>query len=99
MASTSWALADFNKYEKNYSPFPTKEISIGASKIAILKLLDSNYELVKAGKDYEVLSYQQWISVGGLDYVGKTLYLKIESDQLAYWKITSDTVSIVPRSW
>jgi hypothetical protein len=27
----SWALTDFNKYEKNYSPFPTKEISIGAS--------------------------------------------------------------------
>jgi hypothetical protein len=64
-----------------------------------LKLLGSNYELVEAGKDYEILSYQHWVSVGVPDYVGKTLYLKLEGDQLAYWKITSYTVSIVPRSW
>ena len=98
-SGSSWAVADFNKYDKNYAPFPAKQLSIGASKDQVLSLLGSDYELVEAGSEYEVLVYQQWVSVAGPDYVGKTLYLKLESQQLTHWKITSDTVAIVPRSW
>jgi len=98
-SGTSWAVADFNKYDKNYSPFPTKKISIGALKSELISLLGSDYELVEAGQKYEVLAYQQWVSVAGPDYVGKTLYLKLENDNLTHWKVTDDTLSIVPRSW
>jgi hypothetical protein len=98
-SGSSWAVADFNKYDKNYAQFPTKQLSIGASKNEVLALLGSDYELVEAGSEYEVLAYQQWVSVGGPDYVDKTLYLKLENGQLTHWKVTSDTVAIVPRSW
>ncbi len=98
-SGSSWAVADFNKYDKNYSSFPTKQLSIGASKSEVVTLLGPDYELVEAGSKYEVLAYQQWVSVAGPDYVGKTLYLKLEDGQLTHWKITDDTLSIVPRSW
>lgn len=91
----SWAVTDFNKYDKNYERFPTKQLSIGASKDQVLALLGSDYELVEAGSEYEVLAYQQWVSVAGPDYVGKTLCLNLESGQLAHWKVTNDTVAIV----
>jgi len=98
-SGSSWAVADFNKYDKNYEPFPTSQLSIGASKDGVLALLGSDYEPVEAGSEYEVLAYQQWVSVAGPDYVGKTLYLKLEGGRLAHWKVTNDTVAIVPRSW
>jgi hypothetical protein len=98
-SGSSWAVADFNKYDKNYAPFPTKQLSIGAPKTEVISLLGSDYELVEAGSKYEVLAYQQWVSVAGPDYIGKTLYLKLENGQLTHWKVTDDTVSIVPRSW
>lgn len=96
---SSWALADFNKYDKNYAPFPTKQLAIGSSKNEILSLFKSEYELVEGGSRYEVWAYQQWVSVAGPDYVGKTLYLKLENGQLTHWKVTNDTAAIVPRSW
>lgn len=98
-SGSNWALADFNKYGKNYSPFPTTQLSINDSKSEVLSLLGSDYELVEAGSKYEVLAYKQWVSVAGPDYVGKTLYLKLVNSRLTHWKITEDTVSIVPRSW
>jgi hypothetical protein len=98
-SGSSWAVADFNKYDKNYAPFPTKQLSIGMSKNEVLALLGSDYELVEAGLEYDVLAYQQWVAVHGPDYVGKTLYLKLEHGQLTHWSITNDTTAIVPRSW
>lgn len=98
-SGSSWAVADYNKYDKNYAPFPTKQLSIGASKDQVFALIGPDYELVEAGSEYEVLAYQQWVSVAGPDYVGKTLYVKLESGQLTHWKVTNDTVAIVPRSW
>ena len=98
-SGSSWGTADFNKYDKNYAPFPTKQLSIGASKNDVLSMLGSDYELVEAGSEYEVLAYQQWVSVAGPDYVGKTLYLNLRNNKLTHWKVTSDTVAIVPRSW
>ncbi len=96
---SSWALADLNKYDKNYAPFPTKQLSIGAPKNEVVALLGPDYELVEAGSNYEVLASKQWISVAGPDYVAKTLYLKFTNGQLTHWKVTNDTVSIVPHSW
>ena len=96
---SNWALADLNKYDSNYAPFPTEQLSIGASKEEVTALLGADYSLVEASSQYEVLTYQQWVSVAGPDYVDKTLYLRIENDELTHWKITDDTVSIVPRGW
>lgn len=98
-SGSSWAVADLNKYDKNYLPFPTKQLIIGSTKKYIILLLGENYELVEAGSEYEIYAYQQWVSVTGPDYVKKTLYLKFINNQLKYWKVTNDTISIVPRNW
>ncbi len=98
-SGSSWAHADFNKYDQNYSPFPTQQLEIGASKDQIISLLGTSYDLAEAGSGYEVLAYPQWVSVAGPDYVGKTLYLKLVGKRLTHWKVTDDTVSVVPRSW
>lgn len=98
-AGSSWAVADFNKYDQNYAAFPTSQLTIGASKQETMSLFSYGYEPVEASSDHEVIAYQQWVSVGGPDYVGKTLYLNFSSEKLANWKITTDTISIVPRSW
>lgn len=96
---SSWAVTDFNKYDKNYAAFPTHKLIIGTPKQETLALFNYEYELVEADSGHEVVAYQQWVSVGGPDYVGKTLYLNFSSGKLANWKVTTDTVSIVPRSW
>lgn len=96
---SSWAVADFNKYDQNYGEFPTERLVIGASKQETLALFNYQYETVEASSEHEVVAYQQWVSVSGPDYVGKTLYLNFSSGKLANWKITKDTTSIVPRSW
>jgi hypothetical protein len=96
---SNWAVTDFNKYDKNYAPFPTTKLKMGLSKEKIISLLGDNHELIEAGSEYEVLAYQQWKSVLGPDYQEKTLYLKLENNHLTHWKITNDTISIVPRSW
>lgn len=96
---SSWAVADFNKYDQNYAAFPTSELIIGTSKKETISLFNYGYETVEASSEHEVIAYQQWVSVGGPDYVGKTLYLSFSSEKLANWKITTDTTSIVPRSW
>ena len=74
---SSWLVADFNKYGKNYAPFPTNQLDIGMTKSDLLSVLGADYEIVEAGQEYEILAYQQWASVTGPDYVKKTLYLKV----------------------
>lgn len=96
---STWAYTDLNKYDKNYEAFPTNQLRINQNKEEVLTLLGNKYELVEAGSNYQVLSYKQWVSVMGPDYVAKTLYVKLENNKLSSFKITDDTVSIVPRSW
>jgi hypothetical protein len=96
---STWAYADFNKYDKNYAPFPTSQIKIGQSKADITAILGNGYSVVEAGDGYEVIAYQKWKSVPGPDYVEQTLYIRLVAGEIRNWKITSDTVEIVPRSW
>ncbi len=98
---SSWLVADFNKYDYNYSRFPTENITVGLSKQQLRAVMVSypQYSVVEAGEGYEVLAYQRWTSVLGPDYVDQTLYIRLVNDQVKNWKITNDTVAIIPRSW
>lgn len=96
---SSWAVTDFNKYDQNYAAFPTNRLVIGSSKQETVALFNYKYETVEASSYNEVIAYQQWVSVSGPDYVGKTLYLNFSSGKLTNWQVTTDTISIVPRSW
>lgn len=98
-SGANWALADFNKYDRNYAEFQTQNLTIGAPKQEILTKLGENYSVVEAGKGYEVIAYQQWVAAAGPDYVGKTLYLQFDNQELSHWKVTSDTVAVVPPTW
>mgnify|MGYP001195172979 CR=1 FL=1 len=96
---SNWIHSDFNKYDKNYSPFETSFLKIGMDKNSVVNKLGLDFRTVEVTKDYEVISYQKWKSVNGPDYVEETLYLKFENAFLASWKIVNDTTEIVPRSW
>ena len=96
---STWAVADFNKYDKNYASFPTHKIQIGKSKFELVKLFGTSFNIVEAGKGYEVLAYEKWASVTGPDYIEQTLYLSFVENRLEKWKITNDTMQVVPRSW
>jgi len=98
-SGSSWMYADFNKYGKNYADFPTERLSIAQTKQEVVGVLGSNYKVVEAGENYEVISYQKWKSIAGPDYVESTLYLRIIEGKLKNWKISSDTVEVVPRTW
>lgn len=95
----SWASADFNKYDQNYQRFNTSGLEVGDTKNEVLANLNIAYEVIEAGKGYQVLAFQRWVSVPGPDYVGNTLYIRLENERLANWKVTSDTISVAPRSW
>jgi hypothetical protein len=94
-----WALADFNKYDRNYAPFPTDKIIIGGDFNDAVKEIGSKYSVVEESSLYRIIAFQQWASVLGPDYVQKTLYMEVSSGKVVSWKITNDTTSIVPRSW
>ena len=96
---SSWALADFNKYGQNYAPLNAQHIKIGQEKKELLLRFGDKYTVVEAGAGYEIIAYQKWKSVPGPDYVENTLYIRIEKEKVAKWKITNDTVEIVQRSW
>lgn len=96
---STWAYTDFNKYDNNYASFPTSQIRIGQSKTELASLMSEKFNVVEAGEGYEVIAYQKWKSVPGPDYVEQTLYIRLVNDHVKNWKLTSDTVEIVPRSW
>lgn len=100
-AGSSWLIADFNKYDNNYSPFPTDNITIGLSKKELRAAMVSypQYSVAEVGEGYEVIAYQRWVSVPGPDYVEQTLYIRLVDDRVKNWKITNDAVAIVPRHW
>ncbi len=94
-----WFVADLNKYDQNYAPFPTHQIEIGQEFSRASEILGPNYSVVEENSSYRVVAYQKWASVQGPDYVEQTLYMKISDSRVVSWKLTKDTVSIVPRTW
>ncbi len=96
---SSWAVADFNKYDLNYEPFPTEQLRIGQSKGDALRVLGPKFKTIEASEEGEVLSWDRWVSVVGPDYVGERLLCRFRDAKLVQWKTTSDKVEIVPRSW
>ncbi|MFM9913052.1 MAG: hypothetical protein ACKVN9_05935 [Methylophilaceae bacterium] len=98
-SGSNWATADFNKYDKNYASFPTAQIKIGQPKSELITVLGEKFDVVEAGEGYEVISYQKWKSAAGPDYVEQTLYVRLVDNRVKNWKLTHDTVEVVPMSW
>jgi hypothetical protein len=97
-AGSNWLAADFNKYDNNYSPFATSQIRIGQPKSEILQIFKGG-TTVEAAENVEIIAFQKWASVPGPDYVEQTLYVRLVKGKVAGWKVTNDTVAIVPRAW
>lgn len=95
----NWFVADFNKYGQNYAPFPTHQIKIGQKFSRTSDILGPNFSVVEENSSYRVVAYQKWASVLGPDYVEQTLYLKVADGLVVSWKLTKDTVTIVPLTW
>jgi hypothetical protein len=91
-----WAYTDFNKYDNNYASFPTSQIRIGQSKTELDSLMNAKFNVVEAGEGYKVIAYQKWKSGPGSE---QTFYIRQGNEHVKNWKLTSDTVEIVPRSW
>ena len=98
-SGANWIVADFNKYDQNYAPFPTHQIKIGQDFRQTIRILGPNYSVVEENSSYRVVAYQKWASVPGPDYVEQTLYMKVSDSRVVSWKLSKDTVSIVPRTW
>lgn len=99
---SNWGLADLNKYGKNYAPFPTDRLQIGMPKAAVVAMFGGSMQRVAAEPTAETFVVERWVSVAGPDYVGERLFLRIDRDRLANWKIDQagqSTVMVVPRSW
>ena len=95
-----WMTADFNKKNgQSYREFDTSGIQIGMSKEALISLLPGTPKVVEAGAGYEVLAFDRWASVAGPDYVDQRLYARLNNGSLENWKIVSESIEIVPRSW
>lgn len=94
---STWAVADMDKYDHNYAPFPTSKLIIGSSRQETTSLFNYGYETIEASSAREVIAYHQWVSVEGPDYIEKTLYLTFQAEKLESWKIAASATSVVPR--
>src|SRR5688500_4572118 len=74
-AGSNWALADFNKYDRNYQPFPIQRLRIGMAKNEVLALLPAgaNVSLMSAGSGGETYTAERWHAVAGPDYLDERL--------------------------
>jgi hypothetical protein len=96
----NWALADFNKYERNYEAFDLGAISVGEEFSSVSKEIGGDFRVVEATQSYQIAAFQRWVAVAGPDYVEETLYVKVmQNGTIGAWKVTKDTVSVVPLSW
>lgn len=92
--------ADLNKKNgQNYREFDTSNIKVGMPKDALLTTLPGLPKVAEAGVGYEVLAFDRWAAVAGPDYVQQLLYVRIANGIVENWKIVSETIEIVPRSW
>ena len=86
-AGSTWAVADFENYDKNYSDFDTSSITIGMSKGAVIAIFGDKFNAVGASQEGETIAYDKWRSVTGPDYVEKTLNFTFNNDALVSWEI------------
>jgi|GEM_PF-6034989 hypothetical protein len=97
---SNWALADFNKYDRNYATFPVDRLAIGMPKAEVRSLFGDKLHRVSADAATETFVVERWVAVAGPDYVGERLMLRLDHDRLAGWKVDNGgTVTVVPRSW
>jgi hypothetical protein len=80
---SNWALADFNKYDRNYAAFPTDQLKIGMSKAEAQAMFGPNMRRVSAEPSAETYVVDKWVSVAGPDYVGEQLIMRFDRDRLA----------------
>jgi hypothetical protein len=81
----AWAVADFNKYDKNYLDIPLQSIQAGSSKKDIYDSLTSAgikdirivQKLVVNGEDVEILYVEKWRSVAGPDYIESRFFIHL----------------------
>lgn len=96
---STWLYADTNKYRKSYEEFPTTRIHIGQSRSELLSVLGPSAKVTQASARFETIILEQWKSVPGPDYVENTLHVQVSNQKVAGWRITKDTVEIVPRTF
>ena len=97
---SNWALADLNKYDRNYASFPTDRLKIGMSKAEAQAMFGANMKRVSEEPTAETFVVERWVAVAGPDYVGERLFMRFDRDQLANWKIDNANVTtVVPRTW
>src|SRR6266404_472510 len=84
---SNWALADFNKYDRNYAPFPTDRLAIGMSKAQVTSLFGNYLHRVSADSATETFVVERWVAIAGPDYVGERLMLRFDHERLAGWKV------------
>jgi hypothetical protein len=97
---SNWALADINKYDRNYAAFPTDRLKIGMSKAEAQAMFGANMKPVSAEPTAETFVVERWIAVAGPDYVGERLFMRFDRDRLANWKVeNANVVTVVPRTW
>ncbi|SRR6266478_8005870 len=97
---SNWALADLNKYDRNYAPFPTDRIKIGMSKAEAQAMFGANMKRVSAESAAETYVVERWVAVAGPDYVGEQFFMRFDRDRLANWKVDKgNVVTVAPRTW
>jgi hypothetical protein len=97
---SNWALADFNKYDRNYAPFPTDRLKIGMSKAEAQAMFGANMKRVSADQETETFVVDRWVAVAGPDYVGEQLFMRFDRDRLANWKVDKgNVITVTPRAW
>ena len=94
-----WAYADFNKLDKNYLEFPTNKLKIGFSKSQVVNLVGSDYEIIEASSEAEVIMFEKWKSVPGPDYIDKKLIVRFENTKVVNWKVEPGPTILAPLSW
>ena len=97
---SNWALADLNKYDRNYTPFPTGRLKIGMPKAEAQAMFGANMKRVSADPAAETFVVERWVAVAGPDYVGERLFMRFDRERLANWKVDNgNVVTVAPRTW
>ena len=98
--ASNWALADLNKYDRNYAPFPTDRLKIGMPKAEAQAMFGANMKPVSAEPTAATFVVERWVAVTGPDYVGERLFMRFDRDRLANWKVdNANVVTVAPRTW
>jgi hypothetical protein len=93
-------LADFNKYDRNYAPFPTERLKIGMSKAEAVAIFGVGMKSVSAEANGETYEVEKWKSVAGPDYIDERLIMRFDRDRLATWKVEkANVLTVAPRTF